>query len=309
MTGLEISRAYFDEYGREILSRHPDLCDGVAVGLCGGGSECYGFDDEASRDHDWGPSFCIFCDDDMSDADIFALEKEYMRLPHEFMGYALRESSKGGGDRRGAMRVGDYYKRYTGIDGAPQSLDDWLYTPDECFAEAVNGDIFFDGGGEFVKIRDIIKNHRPEDVRIKKICARAAETAQYGQYNFLRCHAHGERGAAMLALSFFVMSAVKMIFLLNNSYCPYYKWAIRKMRSLNVLGDMADVFEYLLCSENSEDGKEKSAIIEDVCALIIREMRSQGLSRSDSDYLEAHAYSAAERIHDAALRNLHIMVG
>lgn len=309
MTGLEISRAYFDEYGREILGRHPELCGSIAIGLCGGGSECYGCDDDISRDHDWGPSFCIFCDDSMSDSDMFMLEKEYMRFPYEFMGYALRENSKGGSDRRGVMRVGDYYKRYMGMSGAPQSLADWLYTPDECFAEAVNGEIFYDGGGDFAKIRKTIKKDRPEDVRVKKICARAAEMAQYGQYNFLRCHSHGERGAAMLALSSFVMSSVKMIFLLNKSYCPYYKWAIRKMRRLETLGDIADVFEYLLCSENSADGREKATIIEDICALVIKEMRTQGLTDSDSDYLEAHAYSAAKRIRDVSLRNMHIMTG
>lgn len=309
MTGLEIARAYFDEYGRDIFERYPALTDSIAVGLCGGGSECFGFDDETSQDHDWGPSFCIFCDDSVSDSDMFLLEKEYMRLPREFHGYALIENSKGGSDRRGVMRTGDYYKRYTGMSVAPESLADWLYTPEECFAEAVNGEIFFDGGGDFVKIREIIKSGRPEDVRIKKICARAAEMAQYGQYNFLRCHRHGERGAAMLALSSFVLSAVKMIFLLNHSYCPYYKWAIRKMRELETLGDLSDVFEYLLCSENSPDGGEKAAIIEDICALVIKEMRGQGLTDSDSDYLEAHAYSAARRISDVSLRNMHIMTG
>lgn len=309
MTGLELSEAYFEEYGREMLQRHSQLGERVAVGLCGGGSECWGFDDEVSRDHDWGPSFCVFCDDDMSDGDMFILEKEYLKLPESFRGHTVSASSKGGYGRRGVMRCGEFYSRYTGFSGAPKTLNDWLYTPDECFAEAVNGKVFYDGSGAFSDVRRAIVNDRPEDVRIKKICARAAEMAQYGQYNFLRCYSHGEHGAAMLALSSFVMSAAKMIFLLNRSYCPYYKWALRALRALPVLGDMADVLEFLLCSDNTGNGREKAAVVEDICALVIEEMRCQGLTDSDSDYLEAHAYSAAERIRDAEIRNLHIMTG
>lgn len=309
MTGLEISEAYFEKYGRAIFEKYPEAAKSCAAGLCGGGSECYGFDDEISRDHDWGPSFCIFCDDSMSDTDMFMLEKEYARLPSEFLGFSLKESSKGGADRRGVMRAGEFYKRYTGFSGAPKSLSDWLYTPDECFAEAVNGKIFFDGSGHFTALRDQILTKRPEDVRIKKICARACEAAQYGQYNYPRCIKRGEKGAAVLALAGFVTSAVKLIFLLNRAYCPYYKWALRAMRALPVMGDMSDVLEFLLWEENSETDSSKAVIVEDICALIIKELRAQKLTDSDSDYLEAHAYSAAERIKDAGLRNLHIMTG
>lgn len=309
MTGLEISEAYFEEYGRALFEKYPALAEKCAVGLCGGGSECYGFDDEISRDHDWGPSFCIFCDDDMDDGDMFLLEKEYARLPSEFMGYTLRESSKGGSDRRGVMRAGEFYKRYTGLSGAPQSLSDWLYTPDECFAEAVNGKVFFDGSGRFTAVRNEILTQRPEDVRIKKVCARACEAAQYGQYNYPRCLKRGEHGAAVLALAGFATAAAKLIFLLNDAYCPYYKWSLKAMRALSRLGDISDVLEFLLWEENSDADSSKAAIVEDICALIIKELRDQGLTDSDSDYLEAHAYSAAEHIKDTGLRNLHIMAG
>ena len=60
MKGMELSRRYFEEYGRtmidEKLSRYREY---IAAGLVGEGSECFGFDDQLSADHDFGPAFCM----------------------------------------------------------------------------------------------------------------------------------------------------------------------------------------------------------------------------------------------------------
>ena len=61
MKGLELSRKYYEECFKELLfTEFADLSKKVAVGLCGSGSECYGFDDEISTDHDFEPGFIIF---------------------------------------------------------------------------------------------------------------------------------------------------------------------------------------------------------------------------------------------------------
>ena len=58
MRGLELSRLYYEQTGRPALEdRFPELLPQMAFGLAGEGSECFGFDDEFSRDHDWGPGF------------------------------------------------------------------------------------------------------------------------------------------------------------------------------------------------------------------------------------------------------------
>ena len=61
MTGMELAKAYYETYGKRMLAEEfPKYADRVAVGLAGEGSECFGFDDAISRDHDFGPSFCLW---------------------------------------------------------------------------------------------------------------------------------------------------------------------------------------------------------------------------------------------------------
>jgi len=61
MQGLSLCEKYFNEVGLPVLEKEcGGLIDRMAFGLVGDGSECYGFDDKISRDHDWGAGFCIW---------------------------------------------------------------------------------------------------------------------------------------------------------------------------------------------------------------------------------------------------------
>ena len=65
LKGAELCRRYFEAFGRPMLRRNfPEYLDKIACGLAGEGSECLGFDDELSADHDFGPSFVIWVDDE-----------------------------------------------------------------------------------------------------------------------------------------------------------------------------------------------------------------------------------------------------
>ena len=89
MNGLELSRAYYDAYGRGMLSaQFPELLPHLAAGLIGSGSECFGYDDAVSRDHDFEPGFCLFLPDEsvVDRRTAFLLERAYASLPSEFMG-------------------------------------------------------------------------------------------------------------------------------------------------------------------------------------------------------------------------------
>lgn len=62
MKGLELCREYFENYGRAMLEEFPEIKDRIAVGLAGEGSECLGFDDELSRDHEFRTGFLPVAD-------------------------------------------------------------------------------------------------------------------------------------------------------------------------------------------------------------------------------------------------------
>ncbi len=308
MRGIELSRAFFERYGREMIDEQfSEYKDRIAVGLVGHGSECFGFDDEISQDHDFEPGFCIWLTDEDERLFGFKLFRAYSKLPDEFEGFKLKEKSLFGGGTKGVMTISDFYRQYTGRVGAPETLSDWLYTPSHFLAEAVNGEIFCDPLGEFTRIREQIKSGMPEDVRLKKIASCAFYLAQYGQYNYSRCIAHGETGAAALALSEFVKKGIEIVFLLNKNHMPYYKWAFRAMKNLNILSSTSVLLEGLIDgSISSVDSIKK--VIEEFCADIASELRRQNISSSDSDYLEGHAYNINERITDGKLRNMPIML-
>ena len=60
MKGLELGRKYYEEYGKPMLEKEfPEIINSIAVGLVGSGSDCYGYDDDISHDHDFEPGFFI----------------------------------------------------------------------------------------------------------------------------------------------------------------------------------------------------------------------------------------------------------
>lgn len=305
--GLDEARCFYEERGRAMLrGQFPDFEGRIAVGLAGHGSQCFGYDDELSRDHDFETGFCLWLTDE-DDARIgVPLARAYRALGAE----KAEARSLLGESAVGVRRISDFYRRYTGSSGAPESWQQWMSLPSWALAEATNGEVWRDELGAFTAIRETLLRGMPEDVRRKKLAARLVTMAQSGQYNYSRCLRHGEAGAAMLALGEFVNAAASCVFLLNRRHMPYYKWCFRALRGLGTLGDLCEPLEFLLTGENGGEADAlKAQLVEDVCASVARELRAQELSHAAGDYLEAHAFDVQEHIENPAIRALHIMEG
>ena len=309
MKGIEIARRFYEEFGAPMIhEKFPELESQIAVGLVGEGSECFGFDDEISRDHDFEPGFCMFIPDGLDSRTEFQLERAYAKLPKEFMGLERLKINPVGGSRHGVIKTSDFYKAKTGSKNGFTTYGEWINTPEFYLAVATNGEVFRDDLGEFTHLREHYLN-MPEDIRLKKLAGCLIMMNQSGQYNYLRCIKHGETGAAQLAVHEFAQNAMKAVFLLNRKYMPFYKWSFRAMRELPVLSSLADSLEFLISSDNEADTAEtKYAVIEDIAGLVIDELKNQNLTDATCGDLEKHAYSVNDKIYDTTLRTAHIMM-
>lgn len=284
ISGLELSKCYYETYGKAMLKEQfPEYADRVAAGLVGHGSECLGFDDMWSKDHDFGPGFCLWLTEEDYEKVGQKMQEAYEALPKAFMGYPARNTSKRGGGRVGVLSIPEFYEEFTG-NGA------WSEMEDEKLAMAVNGEVFDDPLGEFSAIREQLQNGMPFAVWKRRLANAVALTAQAGQYNYGRCKKRNDIVAVNLALDEFVREGMRTAYLLNRRYMPYYKWAWRGLENLERLSELKPLFEQVLSSEG-----ERESVVEEICARLLEELKRQNLTYGEETFLELHV----ERILEA----------
>ena len=274
-------RLYYEKYGRLMLAQFPELQGHYAAGLVGEGSECFGYDDIISTDHDYFPRFFIWLDDEAYEKYGEPLQAAYEKLPKQWRccpaegdtekvwsGSGERTDGDSGNvpdaytdtvmtpeaaQRCGVCRTKDFYHRLVGREVPPENLYDWIALQETRLATATNGEVFEDCGGGFTAQREAYLSYFPEDVRRKKLASRLRKMAQMGQYQYARCMQRGESVAAHLALSEFIQNAGSCCFLLAREYMPYFKWMHRKMREYPVFTAVADKLEKLTLLSSQQD--------------------------------------------------------
>ena len=309
MKGLELSKQYYEAYGRQMLSRFPELENEYAVGLVGRGSECFGFDDEISKDHDYGPSFCIWLKKEIYERYGNRLQAAYDEMPREFMGFPARIMEETGHGRVGVLCIEDFYFGLLGIDDVPQTNSEWLRLEDENLATATNGEVFEDRLGLFSRIREGLLSYYPEDVRLKKIAARMAKAARAGQYNYVRAMRRGERVAAELFLHEFIKEIMELVYLLNRRYAPFTKWMHKGMEDLPTCSEIGDMINLFYQVKEPENALERTLIVEAICNIVVQELQAQGLTNIDDNFLQNHLRIVSDKIQDEKIRNMQFLEG
>ena len=307
MRGMELAKAYYGEYADTLRGQFPQYANRMAFGLVGEGSECYGYDDQISQDHDFGPGFCVWITRDTARAIGNDLQAAYEALPREYMGYTRQTTAEGAG-RVGVIPIDRFYARFTNCTDVPATNLEWLRIPERFLSIATNGEVFSDPEGEFTRIRSMLQQFYPQEVLRKKIAARAAVMAQSGQYNVPRCINRGDLNAAYLATAEFVNAAVSMLYLLERKYMPFYKWAFRGMQAFSLcMKPAAELQQLIALGNGAETAAQRQALIESICTFTAGELSRQGFSNTTDPFLQNHLPSIMAGITDPQIAGLHVM--
>lgn len=307
MNGLELARRFYLSCRPLLENCIPDIMRQAAAGLAGEGSECFGCDDEISRDHDFGAAFCIWLPEKTLKDNFCRIDEAFACLPKQFEGFPTRFAPHLSHGRVGPLSIENFYHFFTGFDHPPASWREWLAIPEYQLAAATNGAVFVDNEGTFSKWRQKLLAGYPRDVWLKKLAARTMLVAQSGQYNFPRALKRGDQISTMLAKSRFAENALGLVYLLNHRYMPFYKWASRLARDLPIFGQLAHETLHKLATLPIDDMAVATEAVESFCAAIADYLAQNGLSDNADAWLWAHGPAIIARANDPEIKKLDLL--
>ncbi|MCM1056937.1 MAG: DUF4125 family protein [Firmicutes bacterium] len=287
--GLALSRDYYEAYGAPMIREQFGEYEGrIAVGLVGRGSDCFGYDDELSRDHDWGPDFCMWVTDETYEMIGGRLQKAYEALPAEYKGYR-RAPHINGRNRRGVLKISEFYRSLTGA-GRYEEID-WRSVSDAALAAAVNGAVFRDDEGSFTTFRNRLLQGYPESIFYLKLAEAGAKYAQAAEYNFMRMLERGDELTARMFVWDGIREAMRIQLYLEGKYPPHDKWLHRGLMESERGRQLAAILKETaeLASESLGDGGRLRERLEQVGEFLAGELYRRDIISDIDPYLDAHS--------------------
>lgn len=243
--GLELARSLYEEVVAGAIARPHTAC------LLGEGSEVQGFDDERSRDHEWGPRLQLFVP--VADVD-HAARAVRAALPPTFHGYPTRWFSLA------EERTTDHLEitttalwmatRLPTIPTSPPDHAAWLAIPQQHLRQLTAGGVFHDDLQELTALRGDFAWY-PTDVWRWLL---ACQWHLIGQAAPLlgRTLETGDRRGSMLLTAHLARLMMEMAFLQERQYRPYAKWFGRAFEDLRAGRDLGPLLDTALGDRDDE---------------------------------------------------------
>lgn len=324
ITNLERCREFYVQYGKPMIHENfAEYENRIAVGLVGEGSDCFGFDDKFSVDHDYGVGFCMWLTQQDYDVIGLELQKKYEELVvchnEVLQGIGFGEQSNQSeeiivqkhanrnrflSERRGVFTINGFTNQILGtkLDFEKNDAINYLAISEEKLATITNGAIFFDALGIFSGVRERIQKYYPDNIWRLRLAQSLHEFAQYGQSNYSRMMARKDYVTANMCISKAVESAMDLVYLLNKTYAPYYKWKKKGLLKLSKLQAVNPLLEEVICLPIQKDAwmqvrysaekiNQKDQCVcklEQVARLILEELRNQDLVAGNDTFLERY---------------------
>ena len=304
MSSIEASKRFYEnEIAPLIHEQFPDYEGSIAVGIAGEGSDCFGYDDLISRDHDFGTGVCLW----LTDEDYQKIGKEladaYDKKAYDRPGANLTERLK---ERRGVMTIHDFYSNILCIDcdtnGCTMPYEKWNDLDHACLATAVNGEVFRDDLGAFSAFRKLLLDYYPDDIWKLRIANGLHDFSSALQVNYARCMTRKDYVAAELCRLRGLEASMELFFLLKRKYPPYYKWTYRALEELDdkkvisgLITDLANTKGDLMSWEDNDykpdeiNGDDPVIVItEKIAVEILTMLRKNRFTRGEDPYLERY---------------------
>lgn len=247
MKGLDLSEGFYWEIVRPLIARRfPQLLEKHAAGLIGYGSDVLGYDDDLSRDHEWGARCYIWLLDSDYDEYAASLDQAFdEEIPILFQGYPARFSldefhevlipynGTTNMHHIAITSVSRHMRIQLGLQSPQLTLYDWLVIPEQKLMEWTRGKIFTDPVGEITEVRMTL-TYLPDEVWRYKL--------KYAWSSFRHLYVAGlaalreEALSARLLLNRMVEKVIQLVFLYNRKYRPgTYKWMSKELAQISPL--------------------------------------------------------------------------
>ena len=247
-----------------------------------------GFDDEVSRDHDWGPRLELLVRGDDRDQAQMLEGALGDQLPRRFAGYPTSfaldadgvgvlvdvDSGEPVAHRVEIHGLGDWCGSMLGFDPrGGVGWFDWLATSSHRLGEVVGGRVFHDGLGELLPIRHALAYY-PPDVWRFVLAAEWRRIAEEEAFVGRGAQIGDELGSAVIAARL-CRDLMRLGLMLARQYVPYSKWLGTAFARLPLAARLGP---RLAATLRAPDGSARQDALGGAYEILAREQNRLGLA-------------------------------